>query len=55
MPTIQANGINIEYECHGDGEPLLLIAGVFTHTPTFAPHKTTFGACKTVKLRKVFR
>lgn len=28
MPNIQANGINIEYECHGDGEPLLLIAGL---------------------------
>lgn len=28
MPIIQANGINIEYECHGDGEPLLLIAGL---------------------------
>jgi hypothetical protein len=27
---------------------------VFTHTPTFATHKTTFGACKTVKLRLKF-
>lgn len=28
MPTIHANGINIEYEIHGTGEPLLLIAGL---------------------------
>lgn len=28
MPTIKANNINIEYEIHGSGEPLLLIAGL---------------------------
>lgn len=28
MPTIHANGINMEYEIHGTGEPLLLIAGL---------------------------
>ena len=28
MPTIHVNGINIEYESHGDGEPLVLIAGL---------------------------
>lgn len=28
MPTIQANGIDIYYEMHGQGEPLLLIAGL---------------------------
>lgn len=28
MPTIQANGIEIAYETHGEGQPLLLIAGV---------------------------
>lgn len=28
MPTIKANGINIEYEIHSSGEPLLLIGGL---------------------------
>lgn len=28
MPTIQANGIKMEYECQGSGTPLLLIAGL---------------------------
>lgn len=28
MPIVEANGINIEYESHGSGEPLLLIAGL---------------------------
>lgn len=28
MPTVRANGINIEYEIDGSGEPLLLIAGL---------------------------
>lgn len=28
MPTIQANGINIYYEVHGEGEPLVMIAGL---------------------------
>ena len=28
MPHVQANGINIYYESQGEGEPLLLIAGL---------------------------
>jgi pimeloyl-ACP methyl ester carboxylesterase len=28
MPTVKANGITIEYEGHGSGAPLLLIAGI---------------------------
>src|SRR5579884_1186018 len=28
MPTVQANGINVYYEIHGVGEPLLLISGL---------------------------
>jgi pimeloyl-ACP methyl ester carboxylesterase len=28
MPTLQANGISIYYETHGEGEPLLLIEGL---------------------------
>lgn len=28
MPTIQTNSINIYYDLHGDGEPLVLIAGL---------------------------
>jgi len=28
MPSIQVSGMNMEYESHGDGEPLALIAGL---------------------------
>jgi pimeloyl-ACP methyl ester carboxylesterase len=28
MPTVKANGIDLHYEAHGRGEPLLLIAGL---------------------------
>jgi pimeloyl-ACP methyl ester carboxylesterase len=28
MPNVQANGINVYYESHGEGEPLLLVAGL---------------------------
>ncbi len=28
MPTLRANGINIYYEIHGEGEPLVVIAGL---------------------------
>lgn len=28
MPIVQANGINLYYESHGEGEPLLLITGL---------------------------
>lgn len=28
MPSIHANGVTLEYESHGDGEPLLLITGL---------------------------
>ena len=28
MQTVQANGINLAYEIHGSGEPLVLIAGL---------------------------
>ncbi len=28
MPSIHANGVTLEYETHGDGEPLLLITGL---------------------------
>jgi len=45
MPTVQANGIELYVETHGDGEPLLLIAGLACdHTmwsevvPAFAGH-----------------
>lgn len=30
MPTVTANGINIFYEISGEGEPLVLIAGLAT-------------------------
>lgn len=28
MPTVQVNGINLNYEIHGQGEPLVLISGI---------------------------
>jgi pimeloyl-ACP methyl ester carboxylesterase len=28
MPSVQSNGINLSYEIHGEGEPLVLIAGI---------------------------
>ena len=28
MPKVQVNGIDLYVETHGDGEPLLLIAGL---------------------------
>jgi hypothetical protein len=30
MPTVHVNDINIYYETHGEGEPLLLIPGLAT-------------------------
>jgi pimeloyl-ACP methyl ester carboxylesterase len=30
MPTVQVNGINMYYEIHGRGDPLLVIAGLAT-------------------------
>jgi pimeloyl-ACP methyl ester carboxylesterase len=45
MPKIQANGINIHYEIHGTGEPVLLIGGLgadtflwFRQTPELSKH-----------------
>lgn len=28
MPTVEANGINLYYEVHGSGEPLVVINGL---------------------------
>lgn len=45
MPTIKANGINLYYEFHGSGEPLLLIMGLrrnaewwYRQIPEFSRH-----------------
>jgi pimeloyl-ACP methyl ester carboxylesterase len=45
MPKIQANGINIHYEIHGAGEPVVLIGGLgadtflwFRQTPELSKH-----------------
>ena len=32
MPKIQANGINIHYEIHGTGDPVVLIGGLGADT-----------------------
>ena len=37
MPTVRANGINIYYEEHGSGEPLLLIMGWGGNAATWMP------------------
>lgn len=36
MPSVTANGINIYYEIHGDGEPLVLIPGLATDVSEYA-------------------
>lgn len=45
MPKISVNGVQIYYEAHGRGEPLLLLAGIgygtwlwFKQLPALAPH-----------------
>ena len=44
MPTIQANGINIYHEIHGQGNPLVLIAGIgYDH---WMWHKMASGLAK---------
>jgi 3-oxoadipate enol-lactonase len=35
MPTVRANGIDVYYELHGDGEPLLLIGGLGTELSAY--------------------
>jgi len=48
VPTIRANGIQVSYEIHGAGRPLLLIAGLgvgkwiwYKQIPTFSLHFQT--------------
>ena len=48
MPTINVNGLNMYYEEHGQGEPLLMIQGLSAHslhwlmqTPVMAQHFRT--------------
>ncbi len=36
MPLIKANGININYESHGTGEPVVLIGGLGSHLQSWA-------------------
>ena len=35
MPKVQINGINIYYEIHGDGEPVVLANGIFMNTTSW--------------------
>lgn len=46
MPNMRANGINIYYEIHGSGEPLLLIQGTFD---------SEAWACQVPELSKKYR
>ncbi|NIP30756.1 MAG: alpha/beta fold hydrolase [Candidatus Dadabacteria bacterium] len=36
MPLIKANGININYEIHGSGRPIVLIGGLGSHLQSWA-------------------
>ena len=43
MPTIEANGQTIYYEEHGEGEPLLCVAGLAQSTLSFIPQIQSFA------------
>ena len=40
MPTINVNDINIYYEVHGEGEPLILIGGLANDITDYTDHTT---------------
>ena len=37
MPSIQVNGVNLYYEVHGAGEPLMLVAGLASDSQSWQP------------------
>lgn len=37
MPSTIINGVNLYYECHGEGEPLMLIAGLASDSRSWLP------------------
>lgn len=43
MPKIEINGINLYYEIHGDGEPLILANGIFMNTNSWFGQITEFS------------
>jgi pimeloyl-ACP methyl ester carboxylesterase len=43
MPTVKVNGINIYYELHGAGEPLLLIMGLGANATAWEPQIPAFS------------
>jgi pimeloyl-ACP methyl ester carboxylesterase len=44
MPTIDANGQTLYYEVHGEGEPLLCVAGLSADTMVWIPQVQAFAA-----------
>jgi hypothetical protein len=49
VPTVTVNDINMYYEIHGEGEPLVLIGGLsndvtdYTRPSVFVPETETFS------------
>jgi len=43
MPTVRANGIDLYYELHGQGEPLVLIGGLGVDNTFFRPLTEAFA------------
>lgn len=49
MPTVDANGLKLYYEVHGEGEPLLCVHGLTCDTLAWIPQLEAFsGAFRTV-------
>ncbi len=44
MPTVQANGLTINYEVHGAGEPLLLVNGLADDLTSWAYQVEPFSS-----------
>lgn len=37
MPNIQVNNVSLYYEIHGEGEPLMLVAGLGSDSQSWQP------------------
>jgi len=44
MPQMRANGQELYYEVHGEGEPLLCLMGLAADTLTWLPQLPAFGS-----------
>jgi 3-oxoadipate enol-lactonase len=48
MPFARINGIDLNYETHGSGEPLLLIPGLGSDATTWVPFISPYENCQTI-------